>query len=196
VRGAAGEFDKAPLYAVARVCALDALRARARARPVARPEREGHHFTQIDAHRLSDPSAVLFDRELIELVWDSAAALTPDEYSLLDLHIRRDLAIEELAYHCGLGGSAAAMLSRLCRGLDDVVISTLVATRWRRNCTSLDLALSDLGDPDAERVRWSCASTSARASCARRASDVSSRRRGFSGVSRPCPPHPLCVVSC
>ena len=34
--------------------------------------------------RLSEPSAVLFDRELIELVWDSAAELSADE-QLADL---------------------------------------------------------------------------------------------------------------
>jgi hypothetical protein len=65
----------------------------------------------------------------------------------------RTLVGTNKAYHCGLDGSAAATLSRLCRGLDDVVISTLVASRWRRNCTSLDLALSDLADSGAENVR-------------------------------------------
>jgi DNA-directed RNA polymerase specialized sigma24 family protein len=153
VRKAAGDFGEAPLFALARVCALDALHDRARARPADLPEREGHQFTQMDAQRLSDPSAVLFDRELIELVWDSAAALTPDEYSLLDLHIRHDLTVEELAYHCGLNGSASTRLSRLCRGLDDAVISTLVVTRWRKSCARLDLALSDLEDPGADKIR-------------------------------------------
>lgn len=147
------DLDPAALYALARACALAALRERARTRPAALPEREGLDFTQVDAERLSDPSAVLFDKELIELVWDSAATLSPEEYSVLDLHIRRDLTVEQLAYHLELNGSAATRLSRLCRGLDDAVISTLVSTRWRRNCARLELALSDLGEPGADKVR-------------------------------------------
>ncbi|MBA3735449.1 MAG: hypothetical protein H0W90_09690 [Actinobacteria bacterium] len=54
-------------------------------------EREGLVYTALEPEKLSDPS-LAFDKELIELVWDTATALGRENYSLLDLHVRRDLA--------------------------------------------------------------------------------------------------------
>lgn len=142
----------ASLYALARRCALDDLRERRGPRGPAQRDREGLVFTRVEAGRLSDPSAG-FDQELIELVWDSTAVLSPEEYSLLDLHIRRDLTVDELEEHLELNGSADTKLARLRGAFEEAVTSTLVAMRRRRNCGRLDAALSDLGDRPTSDVR-------------------------------------------
>jgi hypothetical protein len=94
-------------------------------------DREGYDFTRIDAGRLADPSAVLFDRELIELVWDCAAALDPEDYALLDLHLRQGL------------NSHAAGLTQLRDSFEDTVTSTLLMRRARRSCDYLDVLLAN-----------------------------------------------------
>src|SRR6185437_1445349 len=69
------------------VIARDAVLRRPRRRAGSVHEREGLVYTALEAERLSDPS-LAFDRELIELVWDTATALGREDYSLLDLHVR------------------------------------------------------------------------------------------------------------
>jgi DNA-directed RNA polymerase specialized sigma24 family protein len=148
-----GDHRGVALYALARRCALEVLRQRRGVRRARQSDREGFDFTQINADQLSDPSAVLFDRELIELVWDAAAALSPDDYSLLDLHLRRGVTLDDLADYADLNDSAGVKLARLRVAFADVVSSTLVARRWRKNCIRLDLALSDLPDASEAKMR-------------------------------------------
>ena len=57
------------------VIARDAVLARPRRRRGDVQEREGLVYTALEAERLSDP-LLTFDRELIELVWDTATALS------------------------------------------------------------------------------------------------------------------------
>jgi DNA-directed RNA polymerase specialized sigma24 family protein len=105
-------------------------------------DREGLVYTQVDPERLSDPS-VGFDKNLMELVWDAASALDRDDYSLLDLHVRRDLSVDEIAGHIDLPrGEVARRLSQLCDSLNDAVCAMLLATRTRHNCAGLDADLS------------------------------------------------------
>lgn len=136
---------RAWLYTVARNCAIDELRHRKRFGGSS-PDGEGLDFTQIKADRLSEPSEVLFDRELVELVWDSAAALSPEDYSLLDLHIRRELSADELAEQLGLNkGAVYTRLSRLRDSFEEAVTTKLLVSRGRRDCAELDSMLSELG---------------------------------------------------
>jgi DNA-directed RNA polymerase specialized sigma24 family protein len=114
-------------------------------------DREGLDYTQVDADRLSDPSAG-FDNELMEIVWDATAAFNRDDYSLLDLHVRRDLSVDEVAEHLDLPrDEIAGRLSRLCDSLNDAVSATLLATRARHNCASLDADLS-ASDSNVQRI--------------------------------------------
>jgi DNA-directed RNA polymerase specialized sigma24 family protein len=117
------------LYAIVRDCAIEALPHRRRYADSARTGREGFEFTRIDADRLADPSVVLFDKELIELVWDWVAALSAEEYSLLDLHLRRGFSAD---------GAAQTRLSRLRDAMDNAIAATLLAKRGRRSCAKLD----------------------------------------------------------
>jgi DNA-directed RNA polymerase specialized sigma24 family protein len=126
------------LYAHARDSAL----SRPAKRRSADGDREGLVYTRVDPERLSDPS-VGFDKNLMELVWDAASALDPDDYSLLDLHVRRDLSVDEIAGHIDLPrGEVARRLSHLCDSLNDAVCAMLLATRARHNCAGLDADLS------------------------------------------------------
>jgi DNA-directed RNA polymerase specialized sigma24 family protein len=108
-------------------------------------EREALEYTQVDTSRLSDPG-IAFDKELVELVWDAAAALDGEGYSLLDLHLRHDLSVDELAGELDVPREHLAwQLTRLCTALENSVSSTLLATRARHNCEDLDAVLSSNG---------------------------------------------------
>ena len=114
-------YPKSWLYAVARNHALDELRRRRRL------TEEPLAYAEPDPSRLSDPQEVAEANELVELVWDSAAALNPDEYSLLDLHVRHGFGPAELADALELErGAVYTRLSRLRRSLESSVASTLL----------------------------------------------------------------------
>ena len=127
------------------VTARDAVLRRPRRRTGNVQEREGLVYTALDTERLSDPS-LAFDRELIELIWDTATALGREDYSLLDLHLRRDLRVDQLAEQLEVPRDDVARdLSRLCDWFDSTVRLTLLATRSRHNCGGLDRELSANG---------------------------------------------------
>jgi RNA polymerase sigma factor (sigma-70 family) len=120
------------LYLVARNQAIDELRHRSRlaGEPVV--------YAQVDPSRLSDPQAVAEDNEIVELVWSSAAALNPDEYSLLHMHVRQGFGAAELADALELErGAVYTRLSRLRNSLEESVTSTLLVRRGRDECPEL-----------------------------------------------------------
>jgi RNA polymerase sigma factor (sigma-70 family) len=141
------ENVKAWLYTIAHNLAIDELRLRKRfvePRDEARDE-EGFPFAIPDTSRLSDPENVVRDQELVSLVWDSAAALNPQEYALLDLHLRRGMDADELGEHLGLAkGAVYTRLSRLRDSLEEAVTTTLLMRRGRRDCEQLDALLAEL----------------------------------------------------
>jgi RNA polymerase sigma factor (sigma-70 family) len=123
---------KAWLYIVARNGALDELRRRSRLAG------EPLVYATADPSRLADPQAVAEDNELVELVWTSAEALTPDEYSLLDMHVRQGFDAEQLADALELErGAVYTRLSRLRHSLEESVASTLLVRRGRERCPEL-----------------------------------------------------------
>ena len=119
------------LYAVVRDHAAEALRYRERRNGA---DREGLDFTQVDAERVPDPSGVLFDREFAELVWDTAATLSLEEYSLLALHVRHDVALDE---------AGETRSARLRAAFDERVTSELVVRRGHRVCAELNALVVD-----------------------------------------------------
>jgi DNA-directed RNA polymerase specialized sigma24 family protein len=178
---------KAWAFGVARESALETLRARKGLQAFRQPDREGMNFTKLEVDRLADPSAVLFDRELVELVWDSVAALAADDYSLLDLHLRRDFTTGELAAYLELEG--ADRLSRLCTQLNGEVAAALLATRARTTCVRLDLTLSDLnGASTKERSRLARAHARVCSDCKETADRFVSATEVFSGLAVMPPP--------
>ena len=133
---------RAWLYTIARNSAINEIR---RGRRVVHLDDEMQEpkytpvFARIDADRLSDPESIAQDSELAELVWTSAAALNPREYSLLDLHLRRGLSTDALSQTLGVSkGSLHTQLSRLRDSLEESVTVTILMRRGRRDCPGLN----------------------------------------------------------
>lgn len=141
---------RAWLFAVARNAAIDELRHRKRQITMileenAGQEDEGFTFTAVDSARLSDPEALYQVKQYGELVWSSAKALGPQDYLLLDLHLRKGFDADELAVVLGLQkGAVYTRLSRLKDSLEESV-TTLLLLRRRRDCPQLDQLLTRLG---------------------------------------------------
>jgi len=146
-RGATPDNIKAWLFTVARNAAIDDIRRRSHiARPrAADGEPDDPIYLEVDTDRLSDPEAVLEDRDMVGLVWQAAKALNPKDYSLLDLHLRQGLTPDELAENLGVRrGNVYMMLSRLKEAMADAVTCLLLARRGRRDCAALDALLAGL----------------------------------------------------
>lgn len=139
---------KAWLFTIARNSAIDELRRGERL--VALDDRDGEdetawRFAEVDTTRLASPEEVVRDKELVELVWTSASALSSQEYSLLDLHVRQGLSPDELADALEVGkGAIYTRLSRLRDSLEDSVTTTLLMRGGRRECSELDALLTEL----------------------------------------------------
>jgi RNA polymerase sigma factor (sigma-70 family) len=142
---------KAWLYGAARNRAIDELRGR---RWIAE---EPPEYAQADSSRLADPQAVAEDQEMVDLVWSSAAALSPGDYSLLDLHVRRGFGAAELAETLELErGAVYTRLSRLRSSLEESVAATLLVRRGRDDCEHLaaiaGVAVGDSLTPELRRA--------------------------------------------
>jgi RNA polymerase sigma-70 factor (ECF subfamily) len=127
------------LFTTAWECALEALRYR---RDRNGAEREAVHFTRVDGDRVPD-AAVVFDHAFAELVWDAAAALPREEYSLLALQVRHGLSPDAIAEQLGLDGAVSVRLARTRADFDEQVTFRLVALRARHNCTELEILVAE-----------------------------------------------------
>jgi RNA polymerase sigma factor (sigma-70 family) len=137
-------YPKAWLYTVARNQALDEVRRQQRLTG------DDAVYAQPDPSRLADPQAVAEDNELVELVWASAAALKPDEYSLLDLHVRHGFDAPQIADALNLErGAVYTRLSRLRSSLEDSVASTLLVRRGTTECAELAAIVGEHGGGEA-----------------------------------------------
>lgn len=139
---------RAWIYTLARNAAVDELRYRKRvitAEKGVDGERRVQTLTELDPERFSDPQAAYEDKELVNLVWRSAAALRQEEYALLDLYLRQGLTTNELAQGLGVSkGTLYTRLSRLRDSLEESVVADFLVRRGRRDCPRLDRLLSGL----------------------------------------------------
>lgn len=139
---------KAWLFTIARNAAIDELRRRRRL--VSAPSGEDTpQLAVIDLDRWADPELVQRDRELVEMVWSAAQALNPDEYTLLDLHLRQQLSADELADALQLQkGAVYTRLSRLRGALEAAVTAQVLARRGREDCPELAALLQEAEKTD------------------------------------------------
>jgi len=137
---------KAWLYAIARNAAIDEVRRRGRSTPTDFDE----DFVQLDMTAVDDPESqhgrATQDRDLAALVWNAAAALNPNEYSLLDMQLRQGLSTEEIALVLGVSrANTHKKLSRLRQSLEEAVAVELVRVRSDQ-CAGLDAVVARIGD--------------------------------------------------
>ena len=105
-KGAAPDHVKAWLFTVARNAAIDELRRAKRSSSldtVAQGDSDDGTsglpaFAELDQARAINPEVANVDREMAELVWAAARGLNAKEYTLLDMHVRQELSIEEIAW--------------------------------------------------------------------------------------------------
>jgi RNA polymerase sigma factor (sigma-70 family) len=138
---------RAWLFAVARNASIDELRHHKR---LVRHREEDAGvalgLAAIPPDPEDDPTEAVERKELAELVWTSAAALSAKEYSLLDLHVRRGLDADEVASSLGLRrGAVYTRLTRLRNALEAAVTTTLVVRTGRDDCAELDGLAARLG---------------------------------------------------
>lgn len=86
-----------------------------------------------------DADGRLRDDELRRLVWAAADGLNPREREVLDLAVRHDLEMPEVAKALGVTAKHAhALLSKARQQLERAVGALIVARTGRRDCTVLD----------------------------------------------------------
>jgi len=146
-KGRSGPNVEAWLYTIARKGAIDEMRHGERLGSSDEATEGGGgppFFAQPDPSRSSSAAAVLEDNEITELVWSSAAVLSPKQYTLLDMHLRRGLSAEELAESLHLTrGNIYTMLTRLRDILVESVTYVLLMRRGRAECRELDMLLTE-----------------------------------------------------
>jgi RNA polymerase sigma factor (sigma-70 family) len=142
-----GEEVRSPrawLYRVTHNAAIDEIRRRGR---MTRPIGDGVDFADVEDVRSPEPARAVIDKELADLVWSTAEVLGPDEYALLDLHVRRGLSAAELADDLGVStGAVYTRLSRLRRSFEDALTVTLLTRRGGDECEVFTVLVSELGE--------------------------------------------------
>jgi hypothetical protein len=96
-------------------------------------------FIAIDPQRMPNAATVQQDVDLRELVWEAATEGGASEYSLLDMHLRRNLGAPEIAEGLSVGSANAnAMLTESRDGLERTVTAKLLMRRGREGCPELN----------------------------------------------------------
>ena len=120
----APEHATAWIYTIARNEAINEVRRSARARPMAEVD---DTFIQLDVVPEQRPEDALIDKELAELVWSAAAALNANAYTLLDMHIRQDLSLDEIGAATGASPeNVYKNMSRMRESLAEAVADSLL----------------------------------------------------------------------
>ena len=128
-RGKSLQNVRAWLYATVRNGAIDRLRQDRHGLRGSYGDGIPAELITADEQPSSSPEAAAEQAELAELVWQAAASLSPKEYSLLDLHLRKGLSADELARSLGLSkGAVYTMLSRLRDSLEEGRSSAVISS--------------------------------------------------------------------
>jgi RNA polymerase sigma factor (sigma-70 family) len=142
---------KAWLYSLARDASLARIRSQPRAATVS-PGAPAPAFAEADPTRGAAGQAP-YDPELRQLAWQSAAALDPNEYALLDMHLRHDLGPAELGEGLQVSEeNAQMMLGGLRNTLDQDVAAALLAHNGQQCPELAELLSRSAASPDSSAV--------------------------------------------
>ncbi|HEX6329539.1 MAG TPA: sigma-70 family RNA polymerase sigma factor [Jiangellaceae bacterium] len=123
------------LYAIARNECLRLLRGQQRTGQLDEAIAVSDDTVELDAG--------LRDEQIRELVWSAANGLNPREREVLDLAVRHELEMSEVARALGVPAKHAhALLSKARQQLERAVTVLIVARTGRRDCAELDGLLS------------------------------------------------------
>ena len=95
-------------------------------------------FLGVDTTKLSSAEPKAHDSEIVQLVWREAGKLSRNDYTLLDLHLRKGLQPDEIA--AALGFRSRDFNTRLDKAkgsLEEAVTSRLLILRGLENCSEL-----------------------------------------------------------
>jgi len=107
-------------------------------------------FIEIDAVRLAGIQGVAEDIGYRKLAWDSATRLSPREYLLLDLSVRRELSAAEIGAGLGISEETAeATLAGVRQAFEQNAAVELLTLRGREQCPDLDGTIQRATAPDA-----------------------------------------------
>ena len=123
------------LYSIARNECLRVLRGQQRTSQLDEAIAVSDDTVELDAG--------LRDEELRDLVWSAADGLNPREREVLDLAVRHELDMSEVARALGVPAKHAhALLSKARQQLERAVTVLIVARTGRRDCAELDELLT------------------------------------------------------
>jgi RNA polymerase sigma factor (sigma-70 family) len=130
---------RAWLYTISRNRALDETRRAKRTQPLATVTTGDEPERVVEpASDEPGPERTVLDREVADLVWEAARGLRPEDYTLLDLSVRKGLSIEELAQVLHTSrGNVSTRLSRLRDAQEEAITALLLARRGRNQCAIL-----------------------------------------------------------
>lgn len=138
---------KTYLFTIARNLCLNRIERRKRVQSIDSDEHHdgGAPFDRITAPDHVDPAKAAERHESASLVWEAARSLDDRQYSVLDLHLRQGLEAAELASVLNVTiGNAYTILSRTKDAFESAVGSLVLFRRGRRECSALDVALSEV----------------------------------------------------
>lgn len=160
------------LLRIARNKGLSRLARDQRTRPVG-----DEAIETLDAARRSPTSSLdpVIDQERDDLVWAASVVLGPDDASLLNLHLRHELSVAELAGELGIQANAVHQrLFRLKRRLGDAIGAWILWHSGRPSCARLR---GELGDMDAGATGFTRPTAATIVNHARACADCEQNRR-------------------
>jgi DNA-directed RNA polymerase specialized sigma24 family protein len=133
------------LFATARDISLDRLTTSSDTTDPAIQTFLHSRFVALDAKRSTSEAGVP-DEDLAGHVWQLLSAHAPDEYSILDLALRRGMSPESLAVVTGRSADEVTETIRsLLSNIEDWITTALLIHRGSRECAGLSLTLDRVG---------------------------------------------------
>ncbi len=156
-KGAATEFTsfRAWLFTVVRHRTIDELRKAKRTDAFpdeSSDEDEAQFYEPVSPG--PGPESQTITRDIAAMVWEAASSLRPEEYALLDMHLRKGLEVDELVQVLGTSkGNVYTQLSRLQDALEGAITALIVSRRGNKDCPALANLLTATAPEMTPRLR-------------------------------------------